>query len=177
VRPAAKPVRLFFALWPDEAVRAALADWSRAIRRVAGGVPTRAESIHLTLAFLGATDPGRRADIAAAAGQITVRPFELVIDEAGYWKHNRIAWAGASATPAALETLVRDLRAALTAAAVPFDPKPFVPHLTLVRKARPGLPLPGLGTVRWRVTAFVLVQSELQAGGSRYAIAARWAGG
>jgi 2'-5' RNA ligase len=174
VTPAGKPVRLFFALWPDDAVRAALGDWSRAIQRVAGGLPTRAESIHLTLAFLGATDPGRRLDIEAAAGRIAVSPFDLTIDEAGYWNHNRIAWAGASTTPAALETLVRDLRAALTAAAVPFDPKPFVPHLTLVRKARPGLTLPGLGTVRWRVTAFVLVRSEPQAGGSRYAIAAQW---
>jgi 2'-5' RNA ligase len=169
-------VRLFFALWPDDAVRAALAQWSRAIERVGGGVPTRAESIHLTLAFLGATDPGRRADIEAAAARVAVRPFDLAIDAAGYWKHNRIAWAGASATPAALEGLVRDLRAALTAAAVPFDPKPFVPHLTLVRKARPGFAIPGLEPVRWEVTAFVLVESEPHAGGSRYAIAARWPG-
>jgi 2'-5' RNA ligase len=70
--------------------------------------------------------------------------------------------------------LVADLRAALLNARFPFDPKPFVPHLTLVRKARAGGALPALEPVRWSVRDFVLVRSLPAADGSEYVIQARW---
>ncbi len=171
---AGAPLRLFFALWPDDGVRAALARGAHAIQRVAGGRATRAESIHLTLAFLGAVEPGRLDDLKAAAASVAVRPFELVLDATGCWPHNRIAWAGATATPPALETLVGELRAALAGAGFRFDPKPFVPHLTLVRKAQPGFAAPALAPIAWAVTGFALVRSLMQAAGSRYTIEAEW---
>jgi 2'-5' RNA ligase len=174
VTPAARPLRLFFALWPDDAARAALERWSGAIHRVAGGRATRADSIHMTLAFLGDCEPGRLDELKAVAAGVSVGPFELVLDENGYWKHNRIAWAGASQIPAALETLVSDLRAALAAARFAFDPKPFVPHVTLVRKAQPGFVMPALEPIRWQVTGFVLVRSVMRPAGSDYLVEARW---
>jgi 2'-5' RNA ligase len=175
VTSAARPLRLFFALWPDDATRVALERWSAAIHRVAGGRATRGDSIHMTLAFLGDCDPERLDDLKAAAAGVRVRPFELALDEVGFWKHNRIAWAGATRTPTALETLVNDLRAALAAAQFAFDPKPFVPHVTLVRKAQPGVVVPALDPIRWRVTGFVLVRSVMRPAGSDYLVEARWA--
>jgi 2'-5' RNA ligase len=171
---AAKPLRLFFALWPDDATRRALAEWCRRIHEVAGGRPTRAEAIHQTLAFLGDCQPARIPEVEAAAGRVQPRSFELVLDRAGLWQHNRIAWAGAAAMPRALDALVAELRAALANARVAFDAKPFALHITLVRKARPGAALPPLEPIRWRVTDFVLVRSVLRAGGSEYAIQRRW---
>jgi len=170
----ARPLRLFFALWPDDAARAGLERWSAAIHRAAAGRATRGDSIHLTLAFLGDCDPARLDELKAAAASVRVRPFELVLDEAGFWKHNRIAWAGATQTPAALETLASDLRAALAAAQFAFDPKPFVSHVTLVRKAQPGFVMPTLDPIRWRVTDFALVRSVMQPAGSDYLVEARW---
>jgi RNA 2',3'-cyclic 3'-phosphodiesterase len=169
-----RPLRLFFALWPDEAARAALERWSTAIHRVAGGRATRGESIHMTLAFLGDCEPERLDELKAAAARVRVTPFDLVLDEAGFWKHNRIAWAGATQTPAPLETLASDLRAALAAARFAFDPKPFVSHVTLVRKAQPGFVMPALAPIRWQVTDFVLVRSVMRPAGSDYPIEARW---
>jgi len=171
---AAKPLRLFFALWPDDAARLALAEWCRRIHRVANGRPTRAETIHQTLAFLGDCEPARLAEIEAAAGRVPPRRFELVLDRAGLWNHNRIAWAGASAVPPELDALVAELRAVLADAGFAFDRKPFVPHITLVRKARPGVALPALAPIRWQVTGFVLVRSVLRPDGSDYAIQGRW---
>jgi len=170
----ARPLRLFFALWPDDAARAGLERWSAAIHRAAAGRATRGDSIHLTIAFLGDCDPERLGALKAAAASVRVRPFELVLDEAGFWKHNRIAWAGATQTPAALETLASDLRAALAAAQFAFDPKPFVSHVTLVRKAQPGFVMPALDPIRWRVTDFALVRSVMQPAGSDYLVEARW---
>ena len=171
---AAKPLRLFFALWPDDATRLALAEWCRRIHRVTKGRPTRAETIHQTLAFLGDCEPARLAELEAAAGRVPLRRFELVLDRAGLWNHNRIAWAGASTVPPELDALVAELRAALAEARFAIDHKRFVPHITLVRKARPGAALPALEPIRWPVTGFVLVRSVLRPDGSDYAIQRRW---
>ena len=141
---------------------------------MAGGRATRAESIHLTLAFLGDCDADRLGALKAAAARVRVRPFELVLDERGFWNHNRIAWIGATATPGALEALVSELRTALAEAQFAFDPKPFVPHVTLVRKARPGFAMPALDPIRWQVDGFVLVRSVMRSAGSDYLVESRW---
>jgi 2'-5' RNA ligase len=172
---AAKPLRLFFALWPDDATRAALADWGGQIHHVTGGRPTRAEAIHQTLAFLGDCEPARLAEAEAAAGRVRPRRFELLLDRAAVWNHNGIAWAGTSAVPPELEAVVAELRAALAEARFTVDRKPFVPHITLVRKTRRGGALPALEPIRWPVIGFVLVRSVLQPDGSDYAIQRRWA--
>jgi 2'-5' RNA ligase len=174
VTPGARPLRLFFALWPGDAARAALERWSAAIQCVAGGRATRGASIHMTLAFLGDTDADRLDALKAASAHVGVRPFDLVLDQPGFWKHNHLVWAGATELPAALATLVNDLRAALAAARFAFDPKPFVPHVTLVRKVPAGFVMPVLQPIRWSVTGFVLVRSVMRPAGSDYLVEGQW---
>lgn len=171
---APKRQRLFFALWPDDATRAGLDGWTRALHRAGGGRMTRAQNVHLTLAFLGGTDSERLPAIEAAASRVAPRAFTLRVDEPGYWRHNRIAWAGVRSVPAALDDLVAELRAALVAAEIAFDAKPFVPHITLVRQARPGFRLPALEPIDWPVTGFVLVRSATGPNGSEYVVHGRW---
>jgi 2'-5' RNA ligase len=175
-RPVA-PLRLFFALWPDDATRARLADWTQVIHRASGGRAMRPENVHLTLAFLGNTDAALLPSVVAAASRVAPRRFTLRIDEPGYWRHNQIAWAGVRESPPELDALVLDLRAALVDAKIAFDPKPFVAHLTLVRKARPGFRLPRLEPIEWPVRDFVLVRSVTGPDGSTYEVAERWARG
>lgn len=169
----AETLRLFFALWPDAATRERLAGWARTIHSASGGRAMRPESVHLTLAFLGGTPAAALPSIIAAAGRIAPRAFTLRIDEAGYWRHNQIAWGGAREPPPALEALVADLRAALVGAKIAFDAKAFVPHITLVRKARPGFRLPRLEPIEWPVRDFVLVRSLTGSGGSAYEVVQR----
>jgi len=106
-------VRLFFALWPDDEVRARLTRWSRELHALCGGRATRPENLHVTLAFLGSVEEARVAEVERAAGEVAPRAVSLVLDQPGYWKHNRIAWAGASVVPPELEALVSELRGAL----------------------------------------------------------------
>ena len=166
-------VRLFFALWPDDAVRAALVEWSTALERVCRGRPTRPRNLHLTLAFLGDVAQARLEELKGVAAGVTARRFELVVDQPGYWKHNRIAWAGAGEVPAGLVEMVEELRAALRAAGFRFDEKPFVAHATLLRKASPA-PLPALPPIVWRGNGFALVRSVPGPNGSDYAVAGEW---
>jgi 2'-5' RNA ligase len=167
-------MRLFFALWPDEGVRAQLAGWARALHAVCGGRPTRAENLHLTLAFLGSVEDARVADVERSADEVAPRAASLVLDTPGYWKHNRIAWAGASAVPEELEAFVAELRGALARSGIAFDSKAFVSHVTLLRDARAPETMPALSPIGWKLDAFALVQSVMLSRGSRYEIRKTW---
>jgi 2'-5' RNA ligase len=112
--------------------------------------------------------------LEAAAASVHVRPFVLIIDEPGYWRSHQIAWAGARTTPAALRALVTELRTVLTAREFSFDPKPFVPHVTLIRKARAGFAVPRVEPIHWRVQDFALIRSIPGREGSVYTVEGRW---
>jgi len=167
-------VRLFFALWPDEAVRAGLAHWSRELHGLCGGRATPPEKLHVTLAFLGGVEDARVAEIERAAGGVAAPHASLVLDRPGYWKHNRIAWAGASAAPPELGAFVAELREALERAEIRFDAKPFVSHVTLLRDAREPRAMPELAPIEWRLSGFALVQSLTLPRGSRYEVRRFW---
>jgi 2'-5' RNA ligase len=167
-------VRLFFALWPDEGVRAQLARWTRELHAVCGGRPTRAENLHLTLAFLGKVEDTRAAEVERAADAVAPRSISLVLDEPGYWKGNRIAWAGATVVPPGLEAFVEELRSALAGARIGFDSKGFVSHVTLLRDAREPRAMPALDPIEWRLDGFALVRSVTLPEGSRYEIRKSW---
>jgi 2'-5' RNA ligase len=169
-----KSIRLFFALWPDEATRAALSDWTEAIHRASGGRAIPLGAVHMTLAFLGDTDPARLSALTSAVARVRPARFILSLDEAGCWNHNNLAWAGTRVCPPELTTLVSDLRAALSDGGFTYDPKPFAPHLTLIRKARRGFTMPSVAPIRWSLDDFVLVRSVLGRAGSEYSIEARW---
>jgi 2'-5' RNA ligase len=172
--PGAAVRRLFFALWPDAAVRADLAAWATALHGVCGGRPTRSGNLHLTLAFLGDTPVARGEELERVAASVSPRRFELVLDRAGYWQHNRIAWAGASADPPALTGMVAALREVLAEAGFRFDAKPFVSHVTLLRKAHPPGEMPALAPIVWRGSGFALVRSVPGREGSEYVVDGAW---
>ena len=167
-------MRLFFALWPDDEVRARLARWSRELRAVCGGRAVRPENLHVTLAFLGSVEDGRIEEVERAAGEVAPRAVSLVLDQPGYWKHNRIVWAGASAAPPELEELVLELRNALARSRIDFDSKPFASHVTLLREAREPRAMPELEPIRWEVDGFALLRSQLLARGGGYEILNSW---
>ncbi len=163
-------LRLFFALWPDDAARAPLARYAGAAHAACGGRLMRPQNLHFTLAFLGDTEAGRLEALLGAAAGVEPRRFAIEVDRVEYWRHNRIVWAGASIVPDALAALVAELRAALDAGEFGYDARPFVPHVTLLRDARPAT-LPDFAPVTWRADRFVLVKSVP---GGDYAIVREW---
>jgi len=173
--PAAeRGARLFFALWPDARARAGLAAWSRELRGLCGGRAPHPQDLHLTLAFLGSVDAERIGAIERAGAEVAPRTATLVLDRPGYWKHNRIVWAGASSPPPELESLVIDLRSALARSGIAFDAKRFVSHVTLLRDAREPPALPALEPISWGIRGFVLAGSSQRSGGGRYEVLRSW---
>jgi 2'-5' RNA ligase len=167
---AGERARVFFALWPDDAVRAALFAAAAQAQAECAGRATAAARIHLTLFFVGGVARPELRTLAECAESVVGRPFELATDVLGYWRHNRIVWAGARETPSALTSLVADLTAALAAAGYRFDPRPYVPHVTLVRNARRPPRTADVAAPRWNARDFVLAESA----GGRYDVLARW---
>ena len=170
----ARTQRLFFALWPDDAVRAALAALLARLGPECEGRAMAAANLHVTLAFLGNVPEARVPAFEALADGLTGEPFELRLDRLGYWRHNRIVWAGARAMPAALEALAADMKLALQGVGWAVDERPYAAHVTLLRDARRGPAGHDAIVPPWRVDGFVLVRSEQGAGGVRYTPVRRW---
>ena len=167
-------LRLFFALWPDDATRDALDRTGKWLHRHWGGRRMRADTLHITLAFLGATPADQLDTLFACADAVQAEPYELLLDQAGYWRHNRIGWLGASETPPQHAELVEALNAQLRAAGFPVDDRPHVPHVTLLRKSDGGA-VPDCRAVNWPIGDFVLVKSITESDGARYEVVRRWA--
>ena len=171
--PEPETLRLFFALWPDDTTRDALNRTGKWLCQHWGGRRMRADTLHITLAFLGVTPVGQLDALVACADSVELEPFELVLDEAGYWRHNRIGWLGASEAPPQHVDLVRSLNGALQRAGFPVDARPHVPHVTLLRNSRGG-EVPACEPVRWPIGDFVLVKSVIERDGAHYEVIRRW---
>ncbi len=163
--------RLFFALWPDPAVRRGLVHLQRALP---GGRAVHPEDLHATLAFLGPVADDRLACVTAAAAGLRAPPFELRLDRLGYWSRPKIAWCGADQVPEALGGLVRGLWRALEGCGFSPETRPYLPHVTLARKARRIESEPVEPPLRWPVDRFVLVESLPLPEPPRYKVVASW---
>ena len=166
-------LRLFFALWPDDATRDALNRTGKWLHQHWGGRRMRADTLHITLAFLGSTPTEQLDDLIACADSVQSAAFELVLDQPGFWRHNRIGWLGASETPPQHLELVNALNAALKLAVFPVDARPHVLHVTLLRNTTGG-EVPECTPVRWPINEFVLVKSVTESAGAKYEVIRRW---
>ena len=165
-----RDIRLFFALWPDRAVRAALdrrrRDWP--LGGPARAVPTR--NLHLTLHFIGNVPRDRADCLRRAARRVEGRAFELVIDRRGWFRGARVGWLGVPDTPPAQAALHGVLGARLGDCAFRPEARAFHPHVTVARKLSRG---PGPGIVEplgWRVERFALIESVSVEDGVQYRV-------
>lgn len=173
-----EPNRLFFALWPDDAVRAAAAAAARRlrVRLPPGGRPSPPERYHITLQFLGSTVPAHeQAAVVEAAARVRAVPFVLRLDQAGSFRARSIPWwLGCREVPAELGRLHEQLRDSLRRIQVSGDRTRFIPHLTIQRDARQSLPPTPIAPIDWHVEDFVLVRSRLDLNPVAYEVIGRW---
>jgi 2'-5' RNA ligase len=152
-----RSLRLFLALWPDEAVRARIADHAAAWSLPPGCLRYQPWDWHVTLHYIGPLAIGRAAALADAV-DLPIEPFELQLDKPRLWPRG-LAILESSQVPAALQDLHRRLAAALSRSDVPLEQRPYRPHVTLARGADGALVPPGRAPVRWPARSFALVVS------------------
>lgn len=170
-----RSIRVFFALWPDDTGRHALADWQASLKELCGGKAMRPETMHNTLVFLGNVAMNRMDALMQSAREVSGTAFELLLDEARYWRHNHIVYAAPGRVPAELAQLVQNLEQRLRQHRFSFDQREYKPHVTLLRHASwNDTALPEMQTFTWPVHDFVLVQSLSDEHGVRYQALARF---
>jgi 2'-5' RNA ligase len=165
--------RLFFALWPDAAVRSGLAQTSqellgKKIRRVPE------TNLHITLAFAGPVTAAVRQCLEQQAAGIRAAPFELTLERIGHWPRPRILWAGPAHTPPELWSLVGGLNSAFEACGLAHETRPWQAHVTLARKISRAPQATVIEPIHWSISDFCLVESVTGAPGASYRILASW---
>jgi RNA 2',3'-cyclic 3'-phosphodiesterase len=174
--------RLFFALWPDEAQRAALMEATGQTVRHCGGRPVPGSSLHVTLAFLGSVPEPRIADLsdlargAAATFPGNATPLGIALQGCEYWAKPQVLAVLERGVPAQLALpsgalqLARTLTTTTVAAGFSPDLKPFRAHVTVARKVARA-PRPNeMREVRWSFDSFALLESRTLPEGPVYSV-------
>lgn len=167
-RPRSPRERLFFALWPDAAVRARLQAAAEALKQAHAprGRWTARQRYHLTLQFLGDFErlpPSLGDDARAAAACVQSPPFDLCLDRAGSFRNRSIPWwLGCGAMPVGLQQLWDGLGLHLAKAGIQVvSSSRLVPHVTVLRDAARPLADTAIAPVQWPVASFALIHSRL----------------
>jgi RNA 2',3'-cyclic 3'-phosphodiesterase len=164
---APRPLRLFTALWPGDAVAAEIAQWQSAWRWPSQATRVKPERLHMTLHFLGDVAADRVPELQRCLN-VAFDPFALELGTSEVWP-NGVAVLLPARQPLALTRLHTRLADAVRRLGLPVEERPYRPHVTLARRAwgasRPLEP----ARLRWKVdSGYVLVRSV--PGGAGYEI-------
>lgn len=146
------------------------------------------EHLHLTLAFLGATEETAVPELVAAVAPAFAagEPLDLRVSGAGTFppeRPARVAWVRIDGGPALLALQRRVAGAASGCLGLEPERRPFHPHVTLARPRRPWNRRASEELVRafeggvgdpFAVTEGVLYRSELSPRGARYTAVERF---
>jgi len=129
-------MRLFVALDIDEEIRTRIAQFTDGIRGFAPDARwVSAESLHLTLKFIGEWPAERLDELKAALVAVRGQPTEVTFSGTGFFpapKSARVFWIGINAGPE-LAALAGAVDAATSALGIESEKRAFTPHLTLAR--------------------------------------------
>jgi RNA 2',3'-cyclic 3'-phosphodiesterase len=164
--------RLFFALWPDAATRSRAHALAQSL--AAYGTPVAADNLHVTLAFLGQVAASAEQTLCERAATLAAGPLALEFGQLRYWQKPQILCLTAAQWPSGLDALAAQLRDAAGANGIAIDPRPYWPHITLLRKAKSLPPLPAIQPIAWRSDAFCLAQSLSTPQGVVYRVLQTW---
>jgi RNA 2',3'-cyclic 3'-phosphodiesterase len=102
---------------------------------------TAPRKLHLTLRFLGETDPAQQAQLAGSLAALARRlaPFPLALQGIGVFPdygRMRVVWVGLSGALTALGKLNERIEQLAREAGFEAETKPFSPHITIGRTGR-----------------------------------------
>ena len=129
-------MRLFIAIGLPRRIREGLIRDNARIRSCCSrGSFTREDNLHLTLSFLGETEPDRLGAVKAAMDAVTSPPLSLTVGEAGMFasRDGAVLWRAVDGP--GLAELRQSLSDELEARGFRQEKRRFVPHLTVARHA------------------------------------------
>jgi 2'-5' RNA ligase len=177
-------MRLFIGIPLSEAVLSELAAVVAPVRRKDDGLRWMPpESWHITLQFLGNTDPEQYQCLLAHLADVRSPPVPVLLDELGFFQRTGVFFAGVRISPE-LELLVNRVVAATAPCGFIAESRAFHPHITLARAKGQNRdqPLHALETriqrqpafTRFVASKFLLYESHLSPTGSTYEVLRRF---
>jgi RNA 2',3'-cyclic 3'-phosphodiesterase len=179
-------VRLFVALQIPDSIRndyAALIDDLRHLDSKASPKKpkwVRPENLHVTLKFIGHTDPAKLNSIRAALAKVrSPQEVQLHFRNIGFFpnaKRPRVVWGGMEASEN-LATLALSVDQQIATVGFPAEERAFTPHLTLARLDLPGIAQELRAAIEKHATRdfgelhtneFDLIESRLKPSGAEY---------
>jgi len=162
-------IRLFFALWPSECVRDQISDCLKSFPSNSGRLVPR-YNWHMTLHFVGNTTLDEKNCLHRQAKKLSARPFDLCIDQAGYFNKPKVLWFGCRQPLRTLFDLQKNLGNEISQCEYQPETRLYSPHVTVARKVpeQPGLKM--AHRICWSVDRFVLVESVSQPDGVHYQV-------
>jgi 2'-5' RNA ligase len=139
------------------------------------------KQIHLTLVFLGWTDPSLRAEVDGLIQTVSEEspPFSIDVTGLGVFprlQSPKVVWVGIP-EEAALMKLQHDLAEKIGSLGIPLEKRPYRPHLTLGRVKEGAVSDPFIHWItqerdiqigRCDFSQVALMESQLRPGGSQY---------
>jgi RNA 2',3'-cyclic 3'-phosphodiesterase len=172
--PQGNTVRLFFALWPEESVRLALAAAAAALPLAAAARAVSRENYHLTVAFVGEVPADSLERVRRIGRESRAAGFEIDFDAYEYWPKPEVVVAAAHSIPAPLQSLWTDLHQALAEDGFELRVKKLRPHVTLAHRIAEAPQLPPLRSFMWPAHELRLVRSATGAPAPVYTVVDTW---
>jgi len=167
-------IRVFFALWPAASIQKSLYAVAKENKPKCGARLMRADTLHITLQFIGEIERSRLPHLIKAAGLISASPFDIVLDKLCYWKHNKIAYVAPEAEIPALSLLATNLKQTLKSEGISFENGKFSAHVTLMRHVEEVMASRSIAPIQWPIDHFALVESVTNQQGTHYRILQKW---
>ncbi len=159
-------MRLFIAIQFNDEIKYELLVVQNKLKKHLNGNFTRSENLHLTLVFLGEYDRKMQYQACLAMDSVKEHSFEVSLGRLGRFgkAEDGLIWIDMKPHDRliALHKMVCD---ALDERNLPYDKKPFIPHITLVRRCG-ALPdnISAKGTAHQAVSKVSLMLSERKNG-------------
>lgn len=166
--------RLFFALWPDDDVVQKIKQHALKQFLDCQGKILKQSNWHITLAYFGASDAATQACLEEQVKTITSQAFELSLSKCGYWPRPQVAWLAPDKIPDELKQLTYDLQHAIIPCGFKAETREYLPHITLVRKAKYNPAALEIRPITMKVSRFCLVESKTYAEGAQYKVLKSW---
>ncbi len=137
--------------------------------------PVPAANFHVTLCFLGTVSPRQLEQVCQLLDDVTAPPFELTVDNTGYWSGPKIFHACPTVIPDPLTQLANQAHTAARQAGITVERREYRPHITLIRNIKGDFPPPLFAPqISCRFTQFHLFESVSGNSGVHYPIRSSW---
>jgi len=164
--------RLFFALWPSDATRKSVGQFSQTIKTRDLKI-VKADNLHVTLVFLGNVDVQTERVIRQKASSIRAQPFMLNFNQLAFWHKPRVLCLLSQTVDPQLLVLVDALTEVAEQCTIKIEDRPYQPHITLARKAQ-ALINANVPDIQWYARSFCLVESCSTLEGVQYRVVQQW---